>query len=1063
MQSKKIQIRNIMRKKTRVSVRLSGALVFTLGFCLIGSSFSYGQTTGTIAGTVRDESGAVLPGVGVIVQNTENGRIQEGVSDDQGRYRVAGLPAGSYQVTASLPGFRKATRPGIKLEVAQELALDLKLQVGEISEEVTVTGEAPIVDTTVSSVSGVINNTQMTELPLNGRDFTKLSLLETGTVSARNTDQTFSKGFGTRVAVSGSRPDQTGYLLDGTDINSWSNFQVPGSVTGVILGVEAVREFRVEVSNFSAEFGRSAGGVFNMISKSGTNEIHGSAFEFHRNDNLDARNFFAIPRKPEFRRHQFGVSLGGPIVRNQTFFFADYEGLREAKGLSQVGFVPDENARRGFLPAPGGTLREVGVANNVRTVLQELYPLPNGPIVGGGIATFNNPGQRVANENYWVIKLDHQFSERNHFFVRYNFDDGEVTNPFVLPNFTDFQQSRYQYVTLEESQTFSPILLNVARFAFNRTLAFDDGAALHPISITFRPGQPLSMGGIGVGGLSGTGGRSPEGSIMNLAQYMDSIYYTRGAHSLKFGGSVSRIHLNDADHSRLGTFNFADLESFLRGIPQTLSEAEMPGSDGIRGWRQWLPGFYLQDDWRVSSRVTANLGLRWEFYTVPREVNGKVSNLRNVETDREMTVGDPFWKNPSLKNLSPRVGLAWDPWGNGKTVVRAGYGIFYHMMFPPYYKGPGGRNDPFFFYISVRNPAPDLFPDIVKTVEREASRGTVTREQKPIQFDLKNPYEQKFNFTVSHELFRDTALTLGYLGGRGVKLLYIQEANTARSVLVDGRWIIPPGSRMRNPAFGAMRQTRSGAHSFYNGLQVKLDRRFSAGFQARVSYTFSRTVDDATTSVGLSDLIPTGFPQNADNLAGDRGLSNIDVRHSFTSSWLYKLPMGSGLGRVGKALLADWNLNGILSLAAGTPFNVSLNYDNAGTLGRFLTLNRPDLAPGANNNPVNRDNPNQYFDVTAFIPPPPNTFGNLGRDTVIGPGYANLDFGLTKENMVPGISEGFKVQVRLEVFNVLNRAQFATPASNVFSNRTTRIPTAGRIARTSSDNRQIQLGLKFVW
>ncbi|MBI3940448.1 MAG: TonB-dependent receptor [Acidobacteria bacterium] len=1037
-----------------------------LGAVLYGAldGTSYAQTTAGVNGRVRDDSGAVLPGVTIVVESTETGRTQTVLSDDQGRYGVTGLPAGRYQITASLEGFKKTSRQGIELVIAQEALIDFVLQVGEIAEEVTVTGEAPIVDTTVSSVSGLINSRQMTELPLNGRDFTQLSLLETGTVNVRNTDQSVNKGFGTRVSVAGSRPDQTGYLLDGTSINGFLNFQAPGSVAGVILGVDAIREFRVEVSNFSAEYGRAAGGVFNMISKSGTNEIHGTLFEFHRNDNLDARNFFAIPTKPEFKRHQFGASLGGPIVKNQTFFFFNYEGLRQAKGLSFVGFVPDENARRGFLPAPGGGLREVGVASSVRPILDELYPLPNGANIGQGVATFNNSGVNDVRENYWVFKVDHQFSDRNRFFVRYNFDDGAVQIPFSLPNFADQQVSRYQYATLEENQTITPNLLNVLRFAYNRTKVRGDSVALRPISFTFRPGEPQSFAGIGVGGLSGTNGKDPRGGVQNLFQYTDNLYYTRGAHSYKFGFNLERVQLNDNTH-RLGSFSFASLETFLRGIPNQLSEAELPGSDGARGWRQWYPAMYFQDDWRLSSHLTLNMGVRWEFYTIPTEVNGKMAVLRDVVLDRVTTIGDPFWKNPSRKDVSPRLGIAWDPVGDGKTVVRLGYGIFFSLMLPPHYRIHGARNVPFFNFTSVANPAPDLFPDVSKIVARLVSQGNVagTRNANAVQFNMNTSYEQKFNLTLSRELFKDAVLTVGYLGGRGTHLLNQTDANRPVGALVNGRWTIPPGTPQRNPGFSQMIYTKSDGQSFYNALQIKLDRRLTAGLQARVSYTFSKNIDDGATSSGLTDYGGGGFAQNQDDPKAERGLSPLDSRHSFTSSWVYELPLRDSLAGMTRALLGGWALNGIVSLSVGQPFSVNLNFDNAGAIIR-PTLQRPDLAPGASNNPIRKDNPDQYLDLSAFVVAPARTFGNLGRNTIMGPGYANMDLGLTKNTAIRSrFSENLALQFRAECFNIFNRAQFALPSVTIFSSRTAVLPTGGRISSTVGDSRQIQLGLKLIW
>ncbi|MBI3940961.1 MAG: TonB-dependent receptor [Acidobacteria bacterium] len=1027
---------------------------------LMAASPAQAQTTASIQGAVADETGAVVPGVTISVQNTETGRGHEALSNDQGVYRVVGLPAGRYQLKASLAGFRTVTREGIQLTVGQEATVNLKLPVGEITEELTVRGEAPIIETTVSSVSGVIDTRQMTELPLDGRDFTKLSLLETGTVNVRTTTQGSTKGYGTRVSVTGSRPEQTGYLLDGTDINGFLNFQVPGSAAGVILGVDAVREFRVEVSNFSAEYGRSAGGVFNMVSKSGTNQLHGTLFEFHRNDNLDARNFFAIPDKAEFKRNQFGFSLGGPIVKDHTFFFANYEGLRERRGVPLAGFVPDDNARQGILPTG-----RFSIPPSVRLVMEELYPRANGPGIGGGVARFFGSTSQTIDEDFLVVKADHNFSERSRFFARYNLDTADLLRPQELPNFADVESTRTQYLTLEESHNFSTSFLNVARFAYNRTRALGDGTALHPISVTFRPGQPLSFRGIQVGGLSNTGGRiDPKWGVQNLFQYTDQAYYNRGRHALKFGVNVERIQFND-DSQRLGTFNFSSLESFLQAQARNLNAAQLSTLNSRWAYRQALFGTYLQDDVRFSPQLTFNLGLRYEFYTVPRELAGKLANLRDLLNDKSTTVGDPFWRNPSLKNFAPRAGVAWNPGGSGKMVVRAGYGIFFQSMTPSTYRSNGARNAPFWLVMNLNNPPADLFPDINKIAERERARSQFSTEIGAIQFNLNSSYEQKFNFTISREIFADMAITAGYLGGRGIHLLTLNKDNVARAAVVNGRWVIPPGAGRKNPNLDEVTYVRSNGQSYYNGFQLKLDRRFSRGLQMRASYTLSKTIDFSTTSIGGTDFGEQGNPQVSDNPSGDRSLSKLHSSQSFALSWVYEFPGTAALSGLAGRILGGWKLNGIWSANSGTPFSANLNFDNAADLGEG-TNQRPDLVSGRKNNPINPDNPDQYFDPSAFVAPPPRTYGNLGRNTLIGPGYANLDLGVAKDFALARLGESAALQFRTEFFNILNRAQFANPGSGnlrVFSTPTRVIPTAGKITSTAATNREVQFGLKLIW
>ncbi|MBI4483625.1 MAG: TonB-dependent receptor [Acidobacteria bacterium] len=1037
--------------------RLSGLLIFIefiLVLCSVSSMLFAQRTTGTISGVVKDESGAVVPGAGVVVKNTETGAVRSTVSNDEGAYAAPNLAPGSYEVSAEVPGFKTSIRRGIKLSVGGSAVVDITLNLGEITEEVVITSEAPLVETTTSGLSGLVESQQIRDLPLNGRDFIQLSTLHEGVVSVRTGDSNQSRGFGTKLSIGGARPSQNRFLLDGSDINDTAG-ATPGSAAGVMLGVDTLREFRVLTNAYSAEFGKSAGGAIIAVTKSGTNEYHGTIFEFLRNDNLDARNFFDRGPAPEFKRNQFGFSFGGPILKEKTFFFGSYEGLRERLGVTRIARVPDVSVRT-----------SAGISPVILPYLN-LYPLPNGRAFGGGIAEFLSSASDATDEDFAALRIDHRFSGADSLFGRYSFDDASRNSPNPLQLFTGSQTSRYHYLTIEETHIFSPRLLNTARFAYNTTRTGDVSITLKEIdrSLFFVPSHP-QFGGIAVAGLTelsgGAAGFQPR--IFNNVNVdtLEAVTYDRGSHSLKMGLGVTRYHNNNnAPFRPGGRFQFDSLQDLLQARASQL-ESMVPGvSDTVRRWRQWLVGMYLQDDWKATPHLTFNLGLRYEFITVPEEADGKSANLRNVPFSKESTVGPPF-KNPSLRNFAPRVGVAWAPGDDGTLAIRAGVGVFYDQILSQYMILAGSRVPPFWLQANPRNPS---FPDYIRTV----SIRDVDPRVDTLPYDIDQPYRIQYNLSIEKQISRNLAVHTAYVGSRGVHLpraVADANANVPQGFL-DGRLFWPATRSRLNPVWSTIRYRPTDGNSFYHSWVAGLTKRFSGGLQFQASYTFGRSVDDSSAVFNENEFTNTIPVANIFDRTAERGLSDFHVAHNFVANYLWELPFGRDrkwghqLSGAPAWFISGWQISGILNLSSGTPFTPVLSFDRARAgAGRGGGGQRPDLVSGSNN-PV-LGGPDRYFDASGFALPPVGVLGNLGRNTVMGPGLASFDFSLFKNSRV---GENKNLQFRAEMFNVFNRANFTIPAEaarQVFS-ATGPIAGAGRITGTLTTSRQIQFGLKFIF
>ena len=1052
-----------MSVRQRGALHLLPTLAVLAGLSVWPARAAAQNVSATIHGTVTDDGGAVLPGVQVTVRNVGTGAVHERVTDGGGSYALPLLPPGEYEVHFALFGFQGVARRGIRLTVGQDAVVSVKLQIGQRSEELVVQANASDVNLTSGAVSGLVGEQQIRELPLNGRSFQQLALLQPGVNAALAAGNDVIGGRTPKISINGARPEQNNFLLDGTDINNVYN-KTPGSAGGVLLGVEAVLEFQVLTNAYSAEFGRSAGGVINAVTRAGTNAFHGSAFEFHRNSALDARNFFDPPSQPQpdFKRHQFGATLGGPLRKDRTFFFLAYEGFVERLGVTGVTAVPDDDARRGILP--GG--RSVTLHPAIPAYLDTLFAHANGRSLGGGAAEYLFSGTQPTDEHFVQTRIDHRLSARDTLFGRVTYDNGDVTRipPNKPPISTQVEKTRNTYVTLEHQHTFSPALLNMLRVGLNRSVSLADNHRTIdiPPSMSWIPGDPfgyLTIQGL-VTEMAGDF-RLPRNDRLNNWQLGDTVLLTRGRHSARAGVQAQYLQFNQHTTSQVGGIVvFSNLESFLQGRATNVDFA-VPGKiDPDRKYRQWLFAAFVQDDVRLSSRLTANVGLRYEFVTTPTEADGKISNLRSV-TDRELTVGGAWHNNPSLRNFAPRLGLAWDPFGTGKTSVRAGFGLFYDEILPKYYFFSGSLNPPFTTRTTIINPP---FPNVLASFNPNAP---IRAQLQTVDYDLQTPYIMQFNLSLQRSLPGDFDVSVGYVGSRGKNLLRLGDANLAPESFVNGVKVYQPAAGRRNPSFAGIWQRVTDAESFYNSAQLSLQKRFTHGWRAQLSYTFSRSVDDSSgiNSQDFSNVVQYGMDWY-DPLR-DRGLSAFQAKHNLTFNGTWELPFARQSRGLTAALLKGWQLNNITTVRSGHPFTVELGFNRSGNLNTtsFSRHERPDLKPGCSNNPV-LGGPDRYWDISCFQLQSVNTRGDLGRNTLIGPSLVSVDLSLIKSFALGGDKS---LQLRVECFNLPNHPNFAVPSGRIAFTGVAAdgsaivAPTWGRITSTVTTSRQIQLGVKLAF
>jgi hypothetical protein len=1019
----------------------------TVVVLLTGSVCLAQVSGGTVSGNVTDSSGGTIAGAQVVVKNSETAVLRFLPTDNDGIYTAPNLLPGTYEISASKAGFETIVRSGVFVTVGSEQIIDFKLNPGFVQTKIEVSGTPPVIQLAGSTLEATENSTAVRELPLNGRDWTTLALLQPGVTGVDQyplglSNQRSNRGLGTQLSIGGTRPQGNNYRLDGISINDYSNGG-PGSVLGILLGVEAVQEFSVVTNSAPASYGRTSGGVINSITRSGTNELHGSAYEFLRNSALDARNFFDTTQSPPpFRRNQFGADAGGPIIKSKIFVFGDYEGIRQLLSTTTVDIVPSAAARTGRLTA--GT---VSVDPRVEPYLA-LYP----------------------NGDFFTSRADFTIRKSDSLFGTYMFDNGKTEGPDSFNNNIIGTLSRRQAAVLEETHLFGVQMANTARFGFSRVVSQAPKSlkAINPLavdtSLGFLPDQPVGV--ITNSELSSfPGGLGAVGEFdfhYNSYQFYDDAFATLGTHSLKFGFAFENIRDNELGKtSPLGDFLFGSLSAFLQDQPTSFNA---PIGSGItpRALRQSIYAGYFMDDWRARPNLTVNLGLRYEAATVPSEAQGKLSNLPSL-TSTTPHLGDPFFSNPTKLNFEPRVGFAWDPLRNGKTSIRSGFGIFDNLPLPYLFAVTSLLSAPFFELGDVTTLPQGSFPKGAFPLLT-----TPTLRYAYIQPHPPRSYDMEWNFNIQQSIARDTVLQVGYTGSRGVHLPYFtNNFDMVLPTLTPQGYVWPMNGIPLNPNVGQISGTMWNSDSIFHALEAQVTRQLSKGLQAGVSYTWGKIIDSGSESANSN---PGTFVNSSPRLWFDerngRGLADFDVRQNLSVNYIWEIPSLKTRPQALQWAVNGWQWGGLLHVASGEPFTPIVTGDPLGMKGD--QFDRPDVlsGPGCSGSLVNPGNPLDYIKTQCFAFPNPSTrFGDAGRNILTGPGILNLDTALFRN--IGGL-EKFHAQFRAEFFNVLNRTNFASPVAptnntSLFGADGTRISSAGVITSTSTTSRQIQFGLKLIW
>ncbi len=1076
-----------------------GKVFLGLGLILWAATISLAQiSTATIFGTVSDSQGAMLGDAKILITNTETGVTTTSGTNKDGAYTAPSLAIGTYKVEAQKEGFKTSVRGPIVLTVGETAVVHLVLAVGQVSETVEVAADVSTVETSSSAVGWLVGQEQVRELPLNGRNFIQLTLLTPGIqpVPQENTEGAATLvpfGFGSpqRFSVAGGRPQGELFLIDGTDTAGvWGN-GTGANLVGTTLGVDGIAEFEVLTNTYTAQYGGN-GAVVNAAIRSGTNSYHGSGYEYARNSAMDTRNYFdPLSGTLPFTRNQFGGTFGGPIKKNKTFFFGNYEGLWQSLTVPVTTVVPDQNFRNGFLPCAQATgvacdsttgLANVGVNPNIASYLSS-FPVPNGMALGNGSADNVSALSQPLHENYGVIRVDHTLSSSDSLFGSYEFDDAKLT---ALPNpvTTDDDTQRNQYLTFEERKVISPTLLNVGHFSYVRS-NIDVQTRYNP-NLLVVPGSGI-QGTIGVSGLNSIGGNDSANELVNRFTFRDQVSWIKGRHTVELGMEVVRHYIhaaipivnggnvvyNGVYLSPGGIAAESPFQSFLQNQPLVFVGVPTDGNNSSRDMRHTNLSPYIQDKFQLSPRFVVNLGLRYDFETNPVEKHDELYNLINPATDTGFThVPHAFAHNVTKWNLEPRVGFAWDLFGNQKTSLRGGFGAFADMPLEMQVIIAYLFNPP------VYNVTEILFP----TVPNPFGSGIVTGLPGGGQQSSYNPkindYIMEYNLNVQQQVLPRTVLTLGYVGSRANHLSIGQETNPCvpTQVLADGTIVraygtTPATCTSVNPNLANIVDRFAVGTSNYNSMQVALDRALGKNIQFRTAYTYSKCLDYGSYYTGNDSIGPNGQTAGlqAGNLANtkrnvDYGPCDFDLRHNWTSNLIWQLPFQ------GNRLKQGWQLSLITSVHSGTPYSVYDAIDRAdvGAGGAAANAERPDLVPGASSNPTSvRQTPLGVFgfDPSAFQPQPLGVFGNLGRNTLVASGVRDVDFSLSKSTK---ITERTSAQLRLDIFNLANHTNFGFPNAALYSGQDAlgnviANPTAGQITSTATTSRQIQLSAKFVF
>ncbi len=1174
-----------------------------LAITVLSPNQACGQVAGaTLSGTISDPSGAVIPFVLVSIRDEDTGIVRTVTADSAALYTAPNLRPSTYDVTVSFPGFSTQVQSGITLTVGAQQVLNFTMQVGQTAQAVQVTAEAPVVQLATSTLSATVGSTTVRELPLNGRDWTALATLQPGVASVRSqqTPQFFqgsqgARGLGMQLTIGGNRPTQNSYRLDGGLVNDFSNAG-PGSVLGANLGVDAIQEFTVLTSNYSAEYGFTSGGVINAVTRSGTNSIHGTAFDFLRNDKLDAANFFDNAngtRKSVLRQNQFGFSAGGPVVKNKVFVFADYEGVRYVKGISTSNTTLSSAAHSSpctsGLTAPCASIsRYVGTPPapvtttvSIDPIIQKFltfYPLPTpgaAPVLNSdgtvnlNVGLFNYQGVNRSQENFYTTRGDWKIASNDSLFTTFVHDSSNLTFPLGFNNTLAQNFSYRQSVIVEETHTFGPGIVNSLRVGETRTRSDGNNTptALNPVAgdTTLAQAQASGVGPPTIT-LSGTGVNatfslhSPTHQDYGLqsGQLYDDAFSTRGNHNLKYGFSFVRLW-NFAYSSRggNGTGVFSGsftspgggaaisgaagaLLRFLTNHPLRATRyADYPNINK-RYVRDNVIGGYFQDDWRFRPNLTLNLGLRYEMATLPTEKYGRVAYLNTISSTPTDLTNQILPRNVTTKNFDPRIGFAWDPFRNGKTAVRGGFGLFdvlplaYEVNISLIGNAPlqpffpvvgqnqnyGGQN-----FDVPTGTWPYSVPNLVARAVA-TPQGTQGRQYGYRDTNIKRNYVYQYNLNIQRQLTPSTTLTVAYAGSRGLhNPIQLDATNgvVGRKTAVGYVWPVPwtycsgPDaasgctaagaglSAAPNPNVGPIQAVIWASSSYYNSLQLRVDKRISRGFQMQGSFTWGKGLDNSSASFAGDTFQNSLATIPSYDMALSKGLSDFDIKRVLVINALWNAPAPKSLGALGNHLLGGWQFGTISTLSDGVPFSIVAGSDGTDILGEQQpSFNPPNVVPGCSKS-INPGNPDHYINLDCFGFPQqsaatiaagcdtvraaamaaaagssaipglatscPNIRGNLGRNALIGPGLVNFDFSVFKNNYIPKISESFNAQFRAEFFNLFNRANFAPPPViqaaptnlEVINSAGSYVPLAGKILATQTPGRVIQFALKVIW
>jgi hypothetical protein len=1105
MKSRRPKIANSNIQKNYILIFVS--LLAVVSSLIVPARMEAQGAGAVLSGSIVDSSGAKIPNTTVSIKNTLTGVTRTVVTDSVGFYSIPNLLPGTYDISFSAGGFTSVLQSNLVLTVGEERTLDQSLQVGLVSESVKVSATLATVQLGSSTMSSEVNDTTIRELPLNGRDWTQLAVLQAGIVPARTqptsgnqgTTPRGNRGFGNELSDSGHRPSENSYRINGISVVDYAN-EGPGNVLGAALGVDAIQEFSVITTNYTAEYGRASGAIINAITKSGTNQFHGDAFWFLRDRNLDTKNYFGTTLPP-YHLNQFGGSLGGPVKKNKTFFFVAYEGIRQDKSFIFNDLVPSAAARAGNLcSTPNGSCTPTNViVNTLVAPFFGFYPLPNGgPIGNGDTGVFNTSGLSTFAENYVIARGDHKISDKDSLAVTWFRDQAPFITPDALLNVRNELSTDRQTGGLEETRAFGPALVNVARVAYSRSvgrnnvpvdainpLAADHSFAAVPggyAPILTVPGLTLMQGALG----------SPSYSnhVFNSFQFYDDAFLTRGTHSLKFGFSWERMQYNVLSVSQgNGNFTFPSLAGFLQNQPAAVSLSD-PTLTREVGNRQSLFGVYLQDDWHWRPNLTLNLGVRYEPTTLPAEAHDGFQVIENLYGGGSPVPTKTLWShNQTLLDFAPRVGFSWDPFRDGKTAVRGAFGIFDVLPLIWTYGLNNASAVPFQFTETSSSIAPGSFPS-----GAFATLGYDPKIANAAYYDQHphRAYAMNWNLNIQRAITSSLTATVGYLGSHGLHEPFSTDnSNLVLPQLTSAGylWPLPVGSGTRlNPNIGGIRAIQANDSVVYQGLHAQVQERMGSDFQMQGSYTWGKCFDYGS-SAGVGDPFNNSIASLLFFAPGVRhGLCDYNVTQNFVLNYIWSLPSPKLGGAVGGYLLGGWEVGGILTAATGTPFTMFIGGDPTGQGGDPWPY--PDRLTGQGcGNPVNSGNPGNYVKLNCFTPPVapasfaslcqpaassvaaviPNTcmnlFGNAGRNSIIGPGLLNLDFSMFKNFPVPRISEAFRVQFRAEFFNILNHPNFQSPLDNnyIFNQDGTPVGGAGSIDSTTTDSREIQLGLKIYF